>query len=37
MKQALVVGGQGSFVKEKLSKSLARHGIHVLAHWSWEK
>ena len=37
LKQALVVGGQGSFVKEKLAKSLARHGIQVLTHWSWER
>ena len=29
LKQALVAGGQGSFVQEKLSKSLARHGIRV--------
>lgn len=37
MKSALVVGGQPSFVKEKLAKSLARHGIRIHTHWSWEK
>jgi len=37
MKRALVVGGQPSFVKEKLAKSLARHGIRIHTHWSWEK
>jgi len=37
LKQALVAGGQGSFVQEKLSKSLARHGIRVHTHWSWDK
>ena len=37
MKQALVAGGQASFVVEKLSKSLARHGIRIHTHWSWDK
>jgi len=37
VKQALVVGGQHGFVKEKLSKNLARHGIGIHTHWSWEK
>lgn len=37
MKQALVVGGQHGFVKEKLAKSLARHGIRIQTHWSWDK
>ena len=37
MKQALVAGGQASFVTEKLSKSLARHGIRIHTHWSWDK
>ena len=37
MKRALVVGGQHAFVKEKLSKSLARHGIEIAQHWGWEK
>jgi hypothetical protein len=37
LKQALVVGGQHGFVKEKLSKSLARHGVRIHTHWSWDK
>jgi len=37
VKKALVVGGQGSFVKEKLSKSLSRHGVAVSVHLSWDK
>lgn len=37
LRQALVVGGQPSFVKEKLAKSLRRHGIRVHTHWSWDK
>jgi hypothetical protein len=37
LKQALVVGGQYSFVKDKLAKSLARHGVGVHTHWSWDK
>jgi len=31
------VGGQPSFVKKKLAKSLRRHGIRVHTHWSWDK
>ena len=37
MKRALVVGGQHAFVKNKLSKSLARHGIEITQHWAWDK
>lgn len=37
MKRALVVGGQHSFVKNKLSKSLERHGISIVSHWAWDK
>jgi len=37
VKKALVVGGQGSFVKEKLSKSLSRHGVAISMHLSWDK
>jgi hypothetical protein len=37
LKQALVAGGQASFVMDKLSKSLARHGIAIHTHWSWDK
>jgi len=37
MKRALVVGGQHSFVKSKLSKSLARHGIEIAQHWAWDR
>lgn len=33
----MVVGGQESFVKEKLSRSLERHGIAVHTHLSWTK
>ena len=31
------MGGQANFVKDKLSKSLARHGISIHTHWSWDK
>ena len=37
LKQALVVGGQPNFVKDKLSRSLKRHGIVVHTHLSWTK
>jgi len=37
MKRALVVGGQHAFVKSKLSKSLARHGIEIAQHWAWDR
>jgi hypothetical protein len=37
MKQALVVGGQPSFIKDKLARSLKRHGIVVHTHLSWTK
>lgn len=37
MKQAFVVGGQANFVKKTLAKSLARHGINIHTHWSWDK
>ena len=37
LKKALVVGGQESFVKEKLARSLKRHGIAVHTHLSWTK
>ena len=37
LKQALVAGGQANFVADKLSKSLARHGIRIHTHWSWDK
>lgn len=37
LKQALVAGGQSSFVMDKLKKSLARHGIAIHTHWSWDK
>jgi hypothetical protein len=37
MKKALVVGGQHSFVKNKLSKSLERHGIEIVSHWAWDR
>jgi hypothetical protein len=33
----MVVGGQANFVKEKLSKNLARHGIAVHTHLCWDK
>lgn len=31
------MGGQANFVKDKLSRSLARHGISIHTHWSWDK
>lgn len=37
MKKALVVGGQHAFVKNKLTKSLEKHGIEVVSHWPWDK
>ena len=37
LKQAMVVGGQANFVKDKLSKNLARHGIAVHTHLCWDK
>jgi hypothetical protein len=37
MKKALVVGGQHAFVKNKLTKSLERHGIEVASHWAWDR
>lgn len=33
----MVVGGQANFVKDKLSKSLLRHGIAVHTHLCWDK
>lgn len=33
----MVVGGQPNFVKDKLSRSLKRHGISVHTHLSWTK
>lgn len=33
----MVVGGQESFVKDKLARSLKRHGIGVHTHLSWTK
>jgi hypothetical protein len=37
MKKALVVGGQHAFVKNKLAKSLERHGIEIASHWAWDR
>jgi hypothetical protein len=37
MKRAMVVGGQHAFVKNRLTATLARHGISVAAHWTWDK
>ena len=37
MKKALVVGGQHAFVKNKLTKSLERHGIEISSHWAWDR
>jgi hypothetical protein len=33
----LVVGGEGDFVRRKLTPQLARHGLAVDAHWEWKK
>lgn len=37
LKRALVVGGQEAYVKDRLSRNLARHGIGVHTHWSWTR
>lgn len=37
LKQAFIVGGEPSFVQDTLSKSLAKHGIQIVAHWSWDR
>lgn len=37
MTHTLVVGGEASFVKAKLTPQLARHGLRVTAHWEWMK
>jgi hypothetical protein len=37
MTQTLVVGGEASFVKSKLTPQLARHGLTVASHWEWMK
>jgi hypothetical protein len=33
----LVVGGEHSFVLEKLTEQLRRHGLSVAHHWEWKK
>lgn len=34
---ALVVGGETSFVTRKIAPRLFRHGIHMVAHWPYKK
>lgn len=33
----LVVGGEGDFVRRKLTPQLSRHGLTVDGHWEWRK
>lgn len=33
----LVVGGEGDFVRRKLTPQLSRHGLTVDGHWEWKK